>query len=151
MKTYSAKPTQVSRDWYLIDAKEQTLGRLASTVARLLTGKHKAMYTPHIDCGDNVVIVNAANIRITGKKLTDKSYFHHSGYHGGIKEITLEQQLVKDPAAVIHHAVKGMLPSNKLTDDRLKRLKVYATAEHAHTAQAPKPYVINTTNAKGGK
>jgi large subunit ribosomal protein L13 len=151
MKTYSAKPTEVTRLWHLVDAKDHTLGRLASEVASLLTGKHKPMYTAHIDCGDNVVVVNAANIRVTGSKLTDKSYFHHSGYPGGIKEISLESQLSKDPTEVIRHAVKGMLPSNRLTDDRLKRLKVYATADHAHDPQMPKPYAIKTDNSKGGK
>lgn len=149
MKTYSAKPTEVTRAWHLIDAKNQTLGRLASDVATLLTGKHKAMYTAHIDCGDNVVIINAASIRVTGNKLIDKKYYHHSGYPGGIKEISLSSQLEKDPTQVIRHAIKGMIPANRLTDDRLKRLKIYATAEHAHEAQAPKPYVIKTDNSKG--
>ncbi len=151
MKTYSAKPSDVTRQWHLIDAKDQTLGRLATEVASLLTGKQKAIYTAHIDCGDTVVVINAANVRVTGTKLTDKSYFHHSGYHGGIKEITLGSQLAKDPTEVIRHAVKGMLPTNRLTDDRLKRLKVYATAEHSHTAQSPQPYPIKTNNSKGDK
>ncbi len=145
MKTYSAKPTEVTRSWHLIDAEGQTLGRLATVVAKLLMGKHKPQYTAHIDCGDNVVVINAANISVTGNKLEDKRYYRHSGYPGGIKEISLADQMTKDPTKVITMAVKGMLPKNRLTDDRMSRLKVYATAEHPHAPQAPKALTLKGT------
>lgn len=151
MKTYSAKPVEVTRAWYLVDAQGQTLGRLATVIASYLTGKHKPMYTSHIDCGDTIVVVNAAQIAVTGNKLEDKSYFHHSGYPGGIKEVSLANQMLKDPTEVIRHAVAGMLPKNKLTDERLKRLKIYPTAEHAHQAQSPQTLTIKTANSKETK
>jgi len=137
MKTYSAKPAEVVRSWYVIDASEVPLGRLATVAARHLTGKTKPMYTTHIDCGDNVVVINAAKVGITGNKLADKKYYHHSGYPGGIKEVSLEQLLQRRPQQVVELAVKGMLPKNRLQADRLKRLKVYAGAEHPHSPQNP--------------
>ncbi len=149
MKTYSAKPVEVTRGWHLVDAKDQTLGRLATEIATRLIGKHKPSYTRHIDCGDNVVVINAASIRVTGDKLNSKIYYHHSGYPGGIKDISLSDKLAKNPTDVIRHAVKGMLPANRLTDDRLKRLKIYATAEHSHAPQSPQPLTITTDNTRG--
>ncbi len=142
MKTYSAKPTEVTRDWYVVDAAGQTLGRLSTVVATYLMGKQKPMYTAHIDCGDNIVVINAAQVAVTGNKLEDKKYYRHSGYPGGIKEITLGDQMAKNPAKVIETAVKGMLPKNKLADERMKRLKVYATAEHPHAPQSPKELTL---------
>lgn len=142
MRTYSAKPTDVTRQWHLVDASELPLGRLATTVATLLTGKRKPMFTHHIDCGDYVVVVNAAKLVVTGKKLQDKTYYKHSGYPGGIKKISLSEQLDKDPREVIVHAVRGMLPVNKLRKDRLARLKVYEGHEHAHAAQNPVPLTL---------
>lgn len=137
MKTYSAKPADVTRQWYIVDAANMNLGRLATVIARHLTGKHKPIYTTHIDCGDNVVVINAENITVTGSKLTEKKYYHYSGYPGGIKETSLETQLKTHPERVITAAVKGMLPKNRLQADRLKRLKVYAGAEHPHAPQSP--------------
>jgi large subunit ribosomal protein L13 len=137
MKTFSAKPTDVERKWYLVDAAEAPLGRLSTQVATLLTGKGKPQFTKHIDCGDYVVIINAANLVITGDKGNKKVYYRHSNYPGGLKETTLNEQLEKDPTAVIVHAIRGMLPVNKLRDARLARLKVYAGAEHQHEAQKP--------------
>ncbi len=137
MKTYSQKPTEVTRKWVLVDASEATLGRLATTITKYLIGKYKPTYTAHIDGGDFVVVVNADKLVVTGNKLEDKKYYHHSGFPGGIKERSLQDQLNRDSTKVIHDAVKGMLPRNKLIDDRLKRLKVYAGAEHANAAQAP--------------
>lgn len=136
-KTYTQKPAEVSRKWVQLDASEAPLGRLATTAAKYLIGKYKPTYTAHVDGGDYVVITNAANLVVTGNKLTDKKYYHHSGFPGGIKERTLAEQLVKDPTKVIYDAVAGMLPKNKLQGDRLKRLKVFAGAEHNHTAQSP--------------
>ena len=137
MKTYSAKPVEVTRAWYIVDATGMTLGRLATVLATHLMGKQKPMYTPHIDCGDNVVVINAERIAVTGNKLADKKYYRHSGYPGGIKEVSLEKQLATHPERVIEHAVKGMLPKNKLQAPRLKRLKVYAGPEHPHGPQNP--------------
>ncbi|MFI5240230.1 MAG: 50S ribosomal protein L13 [Candidatus Saccharimonadia bacterium] len=148
MKTYSAKPSEITRQWYIIDAKGETLGRLSTIIATHLSGKNKPQYTSHIDCGDNVVIINASLVHVSGNKLEDKKYYHHSGYPGGIKEISLAAQMEKDPREVIKHAVRGMLPKNRLTDDRMNRLKVYAGAEHAHTAQTPKSLEISTSNGK---
>lgn len=139
MKTYSAKPTEVNRDWYIVDADGMTLGRMATVIATRLTGKHKPMYTAHIDCGDNVVVINAAKIVVTGNKLVDKKYYRHSGYPGGIKETNLEKLMEAHPERAVEYAVKGMLPKNRLQDPRLKRLKVYAGAEHPHAPQSPKP------------
>jgi large subunit ribosomal protein L13 len=142
MKTYSAKPSEVTRTWYLVDAKDQTLGRLATVVASRLMGKHKPQYTSHIDCGDAVVVINAAQIKVTGNKLEDKKYYRHSGYPGGIRETSLADLLVNDPAKVIQHAVEGMLPKNRLQAGRMVRLKVYATAEHPHGPQSPQALSI---------
>lgn len=136
-KTYSAKPSDVSRNWYIIDASEAPLGRVATRIATLLTGKEKPMFTQHIDCGDYVVVVNAGNIKVTGNKLRTKMYYHHSHFPGGLKEATLTEKLEKDPTYALIHAVRGMLPVNKLRDGRLDRLKVYAGAEHKHEAQQP--------------
>jgi large subunit ribosomal protein L13 len=138
VKTYSPKLAEIKHDWYLVDASGQTLGRLASQLAIILQGKHKPEFSNHLDGGDVVVVINAAKIKVTGKKLTDKKYYHHSGYPGGIKETTLEQRLAKDPGWVISHATGGMLPKNRLQDGRLARLKVYAGPDHPHEGQQPK-------------
>ena len=138
MKTYYAKPNEVAREWLLIDAQDQVLGRVASKAAHILRGKHKPTYTPHVDTGDFVVIINADKIRVTGKKLTDKEYYRHSGYPGGLKGETFEEAMEKHPERVIEHAVKGMLPKNTLGRAMAKKLKVYAGAEHPHMAQQPR-------------
>jgi len=137
MKTYSAKPTEVTRTWYVIDASEAPLGRVATKIATLLTGKEKPMFTHHIDTGDYVIVINAENIVVTGDKLEKKMYYHHSHFPGGLKEATLREKMVKDPTHAITHAVRGMLPVNKLRDGRLARLKVYAGTEHNHAPQQP--------------
>jgi large subunit ribosomal protein L13 len=138
MKTYSAKPTDVTRNWYLIDASDATLGRVATRVATLLTGKEKPMFTSHIDCGDFVVLINAKDLVVTGDKMNKKVYYRHSGYPSGLTETTLAEKMAKDPTEVLRHAIRGMLPINKLRDGRLARLKIYADSEHAHEAQKPK-------------
>ena len=137
MKTFSAKAEQVQRDWYLVDAAEKTLGRLASEIAHRLRGKHKAEYTPHVDTGDYIVVINAEKIQVTGAKTTDKMYHHHTGYPGGLKSISFEKLLDKAPERVIQSAVKGMWPRNPLGRAMFKKLKVYAGDEHPHTAQQP--------------
>ncbi|MFT4520571.1 MAG: large subunit ribosomal protein L13 [Halioglobus sp.] len=137
MKTFSAKAEEVSRDWFVVDAADKTLGRLASEIAHRLRGKHKAEYTPHVDTGDYIVVVNAEKIRVTGAKTTDKLYRHHTGYPGGLKTITFEKLLDKAPERIIQKAVKGMLPRNPLGRAMFKKLKVYAGSEHPHTAQQP--------------
>jgi large subunit ribosomal protein L13 len=142
MTTVSAKPAEVRRDWYLVDATDKTLGRLASEIARRLRGKHKVTYTPHVDTGDYIVVVNAEKIRVTGNKLQDKMYHHHTGYVGHLKSISLEKQLAKAPERVLEAAVKGMLPKNPLGRSMFKKLKVYGGAEHAHQAQQPQPLEI---------
>ncbi|MCY3818344.1 MAG: 50S ribosomal protein L13 [Gammaproteobacteria bacterium] len=139
MKTLSARPQDVQHDWYVVDAENQTLGRLAAAVARRLRGKHKASYTPHVDTGDYIVVVNAEKVRVTGKKHTDKVYYRHSGYPGGIKAARFEEMIEKHPERVIEKAVKGMLPRNPLGRAVLRKLKVYAGSEHPHSAQQPKP------------
>ncbi len=136
-KTFSAKPSDVTRKWYVIDASEAPLGRVATKAATLLTGKEKPMFTKHIDTGDFVVIVNAAGTVVTGKKATDKMYYRHSNYPGGLTELTFTEVMAKDPTKALHHAIRGMLPVNKLRDERLKRLKIYAGPEHNHEAQKP--------------
>ena len=137
-KTYSQKPTEVERKWHLIDAAEApTLGRLSAKIATLLSGKNKATFTPHTDGGDFVVVINAEKVKITGNKEEDKMYYRHSGFPGGLKEASLKELREKNPAMIIEKAVYGMLPTNKLRDDRMKRLKVYAGAEHNHAAQKP--------------
>lgn len=138
MKTFSLKTADAKQDWYIIDAKDQVLGRLATKVARLLNGKGKPSYTPHVVSGDVVVVINASKIKVTGQKLTDKIYYHHTGYPGGIREISLRDQLEKNPSKVIEHAVEGMLPKNKLQAKMLKNLKVYSGSEHSHAPQNPK-------------
>jgi len=145
MKTYSAKPTEVTRVWYLIDASEASLGRVATKIAQLLTGKGKPQFTHHIDCGDFVVVINAAKTVATGNKLNKKIYYSHSGYPGGLKSATLGDKLEQDPTFPLTNAVRGMLPVNKLRDERLNRLKVYAGAEHMHDPQQPKPVSIKDT------
>lgn len=142
MKTYSQKPADVTRNWHIIDAAQLPLGRLSTEVARLLTGKHKPTFTPHTDGGDFVVIVNAANVALTGGKETAKKYYRHSGYPGSIKEQTAEVVRNTNPERLIEKAVFGMLPKNKLRDARMERLKVYAGSEHKHTAQKPTEYKI---------
>ena len=138
MKTYSQKSAEIQRDWYLIDASTLPLGKLAVVIADKLMGKSKVTYTPHIDNGDYVVVINAKNLQVTGNKMTDKMYHHHSGYPGGLKSLKLEEVIEKDPAIAIKAAVKGMLPKNKLAADRLASLRIFSGTEHAHTAQMPK-------------
>ncbi len=139
MKTFMQRKEDVQREWYLVDATGKTLGRLASEIAKILMGKHKPTYTPHVDGGDFVVVINAEKIHATGKKLNQKIYYRHTGYPGGLKETTLREMLQKKPEEVIRLAVRGMLPKNKLRDRRMKRLKVYAGPGHPHKAQNPKP------------
>lgn len=142
MKTFMASPEKIERKWYVVDAEGQTLGRLASEVAKVLRGKNKAIYTPHADCGDYVIVVNAEKIKVTGKKLDQKIYYHHSDYVGGMKEQTLKEKLAKKPEDVIYLAVKGMLPKGPLGRQMIKKLHVYAGAEHNHAAQQPKALEI---------
>jgi len=137
MKTYSAKPETVKRDWFVIDANGRTLGRLATEVARRLKGKHKAEYTPHVDTGDYIVIVNAEKVRVTGNKTKDKMYYRHTGYPGGLREMSFEKLIDHKPERVIELAVKGMLPRNPLGRAMQSKLKVYAGPEHPHAAQQP--------------
>jgi large subunit ribosomal protein L13 len=137
MKTYSAKAESVERDWFLIDADGKTLGRLATEIARRLRGKHKAVYTPHVDTGDYIVVINAEKVKVTGNKAKDKMYYNHSGYMGGLKQINFEDLIQKAPERVIEAAVKGMLPKNPLGRAMYRKLKVYAGANHKHTAQQP--------------
>jgi len=137
MKTYSAKPSDVVRKWYVVDASELPLGRLSTKIAELLTGKGKPMFTKHIDCGDYVIVVNAGKLVVTGNKLEGKMYYKHSNYPGGLRETTLKYEMDKDPANVIRKSIRGMLPVNKLRDERLKRLKIYAGETHEHEAQKP--------------
>ena len=138
MKTYSQKASEIKRDWYLIDASTLPLGKLAVVIADKLMGKSKVTYTPHIDNGDYVVVINAKNLVVTGNKMTDKKYYRHSGFPGGLTELKLEEVIEKDPSLAIKEAVKGMLPKNKLSADRLARLRVFEGAEHTHAAQNPK-------------
>ena len=138
MKTYSQKSSEISREWYLIDASSMPLGKLAVVIADKLMGKSKVTYTPHIDNGDYVVVTNAKKLVVTGNKMTDKKYYRHSEFPGGLTELKLEEVIEKNPAVAIKEAVKGMLPKNKLAADRLARLRIFNGAEHAHTAQQPK-------------
>ena len=142
MKTFSAKPATVKRDWYVVDAADKTLGRLATEIARRLRGKHKAEYTPHVDTGDYIVVVNAEKVRVTGNKASDKMYHHHTGYIGNLKSISFDKLRDKAPERIIQHAVKGMLPHNPLGRAMFRKLKVYAGPEHSHQAQQPKPLEI---------
>jgi len=137
-KTFITKPEHISHEWWIVDAKGQTLGRLATRIATLLRGKHKPYFTPNLDCGDFVVVINCEQIAVTGKKMTDKNYYRHSGYPGGIKSIRLKDQLERHPDRVIMEAVKGMLPKNAMGHQTIKKLKVYAGPEHPHGAQKPK-------------
>jgi large subunit ribosomal protein L13 len=137
MKTYSAKKGELEQRWYLVDADGQTLGRLATQIADALRGKGKPQFTPHVDSGDFVVVVNAEKVRVTGKKLEQKRYYRHSGYPGGLRSRTLAQQLDRRPTEVLRAAVKGMLPKNKLAARQITKLKIYAGPEHPHEAQAP--------------
>ena len=139
MKTYVTNPGSVRREWYVVDAQGQTLGRLASRIAVLLRGKHKPQFSPSVDIGDFVIVVNAEKVRVTGRKLQQKKYYRHSGYPGGLREISLADQLDQHPTRVIRAAVRGMLPRNRLGRSMLKKLKVYAGPEHPHQAQQPKP------------
>ena len=139
MKTYSAKPKEIEQRWYLVDAEGQTLGRLATRIADTLRGKRKAVYTPHIDTGDFVVVVNAEKIAVTGNKRSDKLYYRHSGYPGGLRERTFAEEIERRPTEVLRKAVKGMLPRNRLARRQLTKLKVYAGPDHPHEAQNPNP------------
>jgi len=138
VKTYTARAEDMEREWFLVNAEGKTLGRLASEIAQVLRGKHKPIYTPHLDCGDYVIVVNADKVRVTGRKLDQKMYYHHTGYPGGIKSISLRNQLQKHPERVLQAAVRGMLPKNRLGRRMLKKLKVYAGDSHPHQAQQPK-------------
>ena len=144
MKTWNAKPGEVERRWYLVDAEGKTLGRLATQIADTLRGKHKAEYTPHIDTGDFVVVVNAEKIQVTGNKLDQKRYYRHSGYPGGLRSRTLREQLDRRPEEVIRTAVKGMLPKNRLARQQITKLKIYAGPDHPHAPQSPKPLPLET-------
>ncbi len=137
MKTYAVKASEIERHWWVVDATDQTLGRLATRIATLLEGKHKPIYSPHIDTGDHVVVINAARIKVTGNKLVDKSYFRHSNYPGGLKEESLGAVMARKPELVIERAVKGMLPQNRIGRAMFRKLKVYPGAEHPHQAQQP--------------
>ena len=143
MKTFSPTPQDIDRKWYVIDASGQILGRLATQVARILCGKHKPEYAPHMDMGDFVIVTNCNKIAVTGKKRAQKIYYRHSGYVSSLKSTTLEDMLAKHPERVIVQAVKGMLPRNALSRKMLKKLKIYSTAEHPHQAQTPIPYVLS--------
>ena len=140
--TVSAKPAEVRRDWFVVDADGKTLGRLASEIARRLKGKHKPIFTPHVDTGDYIVVVNAEKIAVTGNKLKDKMYHHHTGYIGNLKSISLEKQLQKAPERVLETAVRGMLPRNPLGRAMMKKLRIFAGPEHTHQAQQPQPLDI---------
>ena len=142
MKTVSAKKESISREWYVVDATNKTLGRLSTAIANRLRGKHKPEYTPHVDTGDYIVVVNAEKVRVTGNKKTDKIYHHHTGYPGGIKSITFDKLIDKAPEQVIEKAVKGMMPKNKLSRSMLSKLKIYAGSAHPHSAQQPMPLEI---------
>ena len=142
MKTYNAKPGEIARDWYVVDAEGKTLGRIATQIADRLRGKGKTAFTPHVDTGDFVVVVNAEKIAVTGKKLDEKMYYKHSGYPGGLRERTLREQLERQPTEVLRKAVKGMLPRNKLGRAQLTKLKIYAGPEHPHEAQEPTPLEV---------
>ena len=137
MKTFMASPATIDRKWYVVDATDMTLGRLASEVAKVLRGKNKPIFTPHIDCGDNVIVINAEKIKVTGKKMDQKVYYHHSDYVGGLKEATMSEKLAKKPEQVIELAVKGMLPKGPLGRQMFTKLHVYAGPEHKHEAQKP--------------
>jgi large subunit ribosomal protein L13 len=140
VRTYTTKPEDIKREWYVIDATGMTLGRLATQIATVLRGKHKPIFSPHMDCGDFVIVVNAEKVRVTGSKLDQKMYYRHSGYPSGLKTISLRDQLNQHPDRVIRFAVRGMLPKNRLGRQMIKKLKVYREPTHPHQAQQPKPY-----------
>lgn len=140
MKTFMASPSTIERKWYVVDATDKTLGRMATEIAAVLRGKHKPTFTPHIDTGDNVIVINAEKIKVTGKKLDQKIYYHHSAYVGGMKEQTLKEKLAKKPEQVVELAVKGMLPKGPLGRQMYKKLFVYAGPEHPHAAQKPEAF-----------
>ena len=142
MKTFSAKPADVRREWYVVDATDKTLGRLATELASRLRGKHKPIYTPHVDTGDHIVVVNASRIRVTGNKLKDKMYYRHTGYIGNLKSTNLEKLMEDSPEQALTFAVKGMLPKNRLGRAMLKKLRIFAGPEHTHQAQQPQPLEI---------
>jgi large subunit ribosomal protein L13 len=144
MKTYSAKPGEVTREWYLVDAEGKTLGRLATQIADTLRGKRKPQYTPHVDTGDFVIVVNAEKIQVTGNKLDQKRYYRHSGYPGGLRSRTLREQLERRPTEVLRIAVKGMLPKNRLARQQITKLKIYAGPEHPHEAQNPRSLELDS-------
>jgi large subunit ribosomal protein L13 len=144
MKTYSAKPGEITREWYLVDAEGKTLGRLATQIADTLRGKRKPQFTPHVDTGDFVIVVNAEKIQVTGNKLDQKRYYRHSGYPGGIRSRTLREQLERRPTEVLRVAVKGMLPKNRLARQQITKLKIYAGPEHPHEAQNPKALELDS-------
>ncbi|MDX8402158.1 MAG: 50S ribosomal protein L13 [Mariprofundaceae bacterium] len=137
MRTWTVRPGDIERKWYVVDATDLVLGRMASEIARILRGKHRPQYTPHADCGDHVIVINADKVRVTGRKETDKVYYHHTGYVGGLKRITLGKQREAHPERIITHAVKGMMPKGPLGRAMMKKLKVYAGSEHPHAAQQP--------------
>ena len=145
MKTWNAKPGEITRHWYVVDAEGQTLGRLATRIADTLRGKGKPQYTPHVDTGDFVIVVNADKIAVTGKKLDQKRYYRHSGYPGGLRSRTLREQLDRQPTEVLRKAVKGMLPRNRLSRAQITKLKIYAGPEHPHEAQAPEPLPLEAS------
>ena len=140
MKTYSAKPGEIERHWYLVDAESKALGRLATQIADVLRGKGKPAYTPHVDTGDFVIVVNAGKVHVTGQKLDQKLYYKHSGYPGGLHSRTLREQLERRPEEVLRKAVRGMLPKNRLASAQLRKLKIYAGPDHPHAAQNPEPF-----------
>lgn len=142
MKSYIAKPAEIDHKWYVIDAEGKTLGKLAAETASILRGKKKPIYTPHVDCGDYVIVINAEKVHVTGKKEDDKIYAHHTGYPGGLKETTLKEMRAKKPEEIIRHAVKGMMPKGRLGRQMYKKLKVYAGAEHPHAAQKPEEWTF---------
>lgn len=146
MKTYSAKPREVEAKWYVIDAEGQTLGRLSTLIANILRGKHKPQYTPHIDTGDFVVVINVEKIKISGKKETQKIYYHHTGYPSGLRSISFKDLMAKHPTRALEKAVRGMIPHSSLGEEQIKKLKIYAGSEHPHQAQMPVEY-----NAGGSK
>ncbi|MGB3682365.1 MAG: 50S ribosomal protein L13 [Rubrobacteraceae bacterium] len=142
MKSYMARPQEVERNWYVIDAEGQTLGRLASEIARLLRGKSKPQYTPHVDTGDFVIVVNAEQVNVTGRKAEQKLYRRHTGYPGGLKEVTYGQMMDRKPADILRKAVYGMMPKTRLARQQFRKLKIYTGPEHPHEAQSPKPYEV---------
>ena len=142
MSTFMANANNIERKWYVIDADGQTLGRLATQVAMILRGKHKPTFTPHVDCGDNVIVINAGKVVLTGKKLEQKKYYRYSGYVGGLKETTARDMLEKKPELMVYEAIKGMMPKNSLGREMLTKLRVYKDAEHTHAAQKPEVYTL---------